>query len=106
MAKYLVEASYTPEGLRGLSRDKASGRKTAIEAALSNIGGTLDALYFAFGERDVYVICDFPSHVSAAALGMVASASGMVRTKITPLLTVEETDQALSQSVGYRPPGA
>jgi hypothetical protein len=29
MPKYLIEASYTAEGLRGLQKDKASGRKQA-----------------------------------------------------------------------------
>jgi hypothetical protein len=33
------------------------------------------------------------------------SASGLVRTKITPLLTVEELDQTIAQGVDYRPPG-
>ena len=30
MPKYLIEASYTAEGLRGLQKDKASGRKQAV----------------------------------------------------------------------------
>jgi hypothetical protein len=33
------------------------------------------------------------------------SASGLVRTRTTPLLTVEEVDQALQKNVSYRPPG-
>jgi hypothetical protein len=33
------------------------------------------------------------------------SASGLVRTKTTPLLTVDETDQALQKSANYRAPG-
>lgn len=106
MAKYLIEAAYTAEGLRGLSKDKASGRKAAIEATLANMGGKLEGMYFAFGENDVYVLCDFPSNLSAAALGIMASSSGMVRTKITPLLTVEETDEVLTKKVSYRPPGS
>src|SRR6266853_2198268 len=31
MAKYLCQASYTPEGMRGLIKDKASGRKAAVQ---------------------------------------------------------------------------
>ena len=61
------------------------------------MGGKLEGLYFAFGEKDVYVLCDFPTNLSAAALGTMASSSGMVRTKITPLLTVEETDEVLTK---------
>jgi hypothetical protein len=37
------------------------------------------------------------------ALGF--SASGLVRTKITPLLAEEELDQTIAKGVDYRPPG-
>jgi uncharacterized protein with GYD domain len=92
-------------GLQGLIKDKASGRKTAITEALANVGGILDAIYFTLGERDVLLVCDCPDYASVAALGLAASASGMVRTKITPLLTVEEVDQTIAKGVNYRPPG-
>lgn len=106
MAKFLIEASYTAEGLRGLAKDKASGRKQAIEAALSGLGGKLESIYFAFGAADVYVVCECPDSVSAAALSLATSASGLVRTTTVPLLTVEETDQALAKKINYRAPGA
>jgi len=106
MAKFMVAASYTAEGLKGLAKDKASGRKQAVTQALAAVGGKLEAIYFAFGDMDVFLICDCPDNVSAAALSLAASASGLVRTKTTPLLTVEEVDQALAKSVAYRPPGA
>ena len=106
MAKFLVSASYTSEGLRGLAKDKASGRKKVVEQALATLGGKLEVMYFAFGEADVFLVCDCPDNVSAAALGLAASASGLVRTRTTPLLTVEEADQALSKTVSYRAPGA
>ena len=105
MAKFLIQASYTAEGLRGLAKDKASGRKQAVGAALSALGGKLETIYFAFGAADVYLICECPDNVSAAALSLAASASGLVRTRTVPLLTVEETDQALSKTISYRAPG-
>jgi hypothetical protein len=43
-----------------------------------------------------------------AALGSAACASGLARTKtmvLLPVLTVEETDEALSKPVAYRAPG-
>jgi hypothetical protein len=49
---------------------------------------------------------DMPDHVSAAALGSAACASGMAHTKTTGLLTIEEADEALSKPVAYRAPGA
>ncbi len=106
MAKFLIEATYTAEGLRGLAKDKASGRKAAVEAALGGLGGRLESIHFAFGAADVYLVCECPDNVSAAAISLAASASGLVRTRTVPLLTVEETDQALSKKISYRAPGA
>jgi uncharacterized protein with GYD domain len=106
MAKYLVEASYTAEGLRGLMKDKASGRKAAVEKLLTGMGGKLEGFYFAFGEADAYVLVDVPNSVSAAALSMAVSASGVVRSKTISLLTVEEVDQAIAKNVTYSRPGA
>jgi uncharacterized protein with GYD domain len=105
MAKYLISASYSAEGLRGLQRDKASGRRRAITAAIEGLGGKLECVYYALGEDDVYLIADMPDNASAAALGIAASATGLVSARTTALLTVEEVDRALEQNVNYRAPG-
>jgi hypothetical protein len=34
MPKYMIQASYTSAGLQGLAKDKASGRKAAVQAAM------------------------------------------------------------------------
>jgi uncharacterized protein with GYD domain len=105
MAKYMIEASYNAEGIKGLHADKASGRKAAVDKAAEGLGGRLDAIYFALGEHDVVAILDLPDTISATALALAISASGLVRTRTTVLLTVEETDQALQKSTSYRAPG-
>jgi len=105
MPKYMVEASYTAEGLKGLHKDKSSGRRAAVAKAVESLGGKLEAYYFALGEHDVVVIADLPDTVSATALALAASGTGMVRTKTTVLLTVEETDKALQKKVAYKGPG-
>jgi uncharacterized protein with GYD domain len=105
MAKYLIEASYTAEGLKGLQKDKASGRKQAVTRLLEGLEGKLEAMYFAMGERDVILIVDVPDIVTGAALSISVSATGLVRTTSTALLTVEETDRALAKKVQYRAPG-
>src|SRR5207302_10456130 len=98
-------ASYTAEGLKGLHKDKASGRREAVSHSVAALGGKLEAMYFAFGQDDVCVIVDLPDHASAAAFCMAASASGLVRTHTTPLMTVDEADEALKKNVDYRAPG-
>jgi uncharacterized protein with GYD domain len=106
MPKYLIQAAYTAEGLQGLQKDKASGRKQAVTKVVESLEGKVEAMYFAFGEHDVVIIADLPDVVSAAALSLTVSATGLVRTRSTALLTVEETDRALEKKINYRAPGA
>ena len=105
MAKYLIHASYTSEGLKGLQKDKASGRRDAVRQLLEGVGGKLESMYYALGEDDVVIIADLPDNVAVSAVSLAVSASGAVRTRTTALLTVEETDKALATKISYRRPG-
>lgn len=106
MPKFLIKANYTAEGMKGLQKDKASGREKSIAAACKALGGKLDHLYYALGDDDVFVIVDLPSHVHVASLGVAVGTSGMASTRSVPLLTVGEMDKALGEGTKYRPPGA
>jgi len=105
MPKYLLQARYTSEGIQGLVRDSASGRRADVTAAVKALGGKVEAFYYAFGEDDVITLLDLPDNTSAAALGLTVSGTGAVRIITTPLLTVEEVDQALEIRMKYRAPG-
>jgi uncharacterized protein with GYD domain len=106
MPKYLILASYTTEGTRGLVRDGGSKRRSVVEQMLKKVGGSLETLYFAFGDTDAYIICDIPDAASAAAISMAVNASGAVDTKTVPLISVEEIYQAVKKQVAYSAPGA
>ena len=106
MPKYLIQATYTAEGLQGLIKEKASGRRAAVTRAIESLGGKVEFIYYTFGDYDVVLVADMPDNVSAAAMSIRVSGSGLVRTRTTPLLSVEETDQALAKTIAYRPPGA
>jgi uncharacterized protein with GYD domain len=105
MAKYLLEATYLPEGAKGILKDGGSKRRQVVEAAVKASGGKLDAFYFAFGKRDAYLIVDMPDHISVAATALVVNASGAASVKTTVLLTPEEIDQASKKNISYTPPG-
>jgi uncharacterized protein with GYD domain len=105
MPKYLIQASYTTEGLKGLHKDKAAGRRESVSHTIAALGGKLEAMYYAFGEDDVVVLLEMPDNASMSALSLAVSASGLVRTRTTALMSVEETDQALGKHVDYRAPG-
>ena len=106
MPLFLIQGSYSPDGLKGLLKEGGTGRRTAIEKLAQSLGGKVEAIYYAFGEEDVFVIGEFPDNVTAAAVCLAAGASGAVRTKTVLLLTPEEIDEATKMSVEYRPPGA
>jgi uncharacterized protein with GYD domain len=105
MPKYLIQARYTPEGLRGLAKDKASGRKAAVQTALKSVKGRLESMYFALGPDDVVAIFEAPDNAAATALALSIGATGLVSIRTTVLLTVEEVDQALELPSRYRAPG-
>jgi uncharacterized protein with GYD domain len=105
MPKFLIKGNYTAEGLKGLQKDKASGREKAVAAACAALGGKLEAFYYALGSDDLFVTVDLPSHVQVATICIAVGASGMFRTCSVPLLTVAEMDQALGGDSKYRPPG-
>ena len=105
MSKYLVQASYTVEGLKGLLKDGGSKRREVVEQLAKGLGGTLEAFYYAFGDDDIFAIIDLPDNVSATATSLVINAAGAAKMKLTVLLTPEEVDQATKKTVDYRPPG-
>ncbi len=106
MAKYLLQASYTQAGLKGLMKEGGSSRASTLKQLVKSQGGKLEAFYFAFGESDVYLIVDLPGNVEASALSLSIAASGAVSCQTVVLLTPEDVDAAIKIKVGYRAPGA
>ena len=108
MAKYLIEAAYSHEGLKGLVKDGGSGRRAAVEAATKALGGHVEAMYWGFGTDDVYAIVEASDNVAAAALALAIGATGaLAHYRTIALRTAEEGDQAAKKSGGrgYRAPG-
>lgn len=105
MPKYLFQASYVGEGVKGLLSEGGSKRREAVERTAKGIGGKLESFYYAFGEDDVVGVIDLPDNVSATAFALMINGSGMVKLKTTALITPEEVDQAAKKKVDYRPPG-
>ena len=105
MSKYLFHSNFTSEGLKGLLKEGGSSRRMAIEKTAQSMGGKVEAFYFAFGDTDVFGIVDLPDNAAAAAVALTISASGLVVTKTTVLLTPEEMDLAVKKTPIYRAPG-
>ena len=106
MPKYLIQASYTREGVEGVRTAGGSSRRDAVQETLSSIGGQLECFYFGFGDNDAYVIAELPDNQAAAALALTVNAAGGATAHTTVLLTPEEVDEAAKRSVEYHPPGS
>jgi uncharacterized protein with GYD domain len=106
MPKYLIKAAYAAEGSRGLLKEGGTGRRTSVQKVIENLGGKVEAFYFAYGEYDAYAIIDFPDANAGLALSLTVNSSGAVRISSVPLITPEELDAACKMTIPYRPPGA
>jgi len=105
MPKYLIVATYSSEGIKGVLREGGSERRKIIADMARTLEGELESFYYAFGSHDVYSVVDLPDNVTAAAMATHISAGGMVRCEITVLVTPEEMDKAARTKMYYRPPG-
>ena len=106
MAKYLSIASYTAEGIKGLMAKGGTARVEAARRLLTDAGGRLEGFYFALGPDDVYIVCDLPDNVAAAATAMSAASSGLVVNRMVALLTADEMDRAAKLRLRYDAPGS
>jgi uncharacterized protein with GYD domain len=108
MPMYLTQFSYTPETWARLTRNPED-RREAARAYIETVGGALHGFWYAFGAYDGYALWEAPDNISMAAVALAISSGGALsKFETTPLLTVEETLEALSRAaeVTYRPPGS
>ena len=108
MPYYLVQAAYTAESWAAQVRAQPDPRDR-VGALARAAGGSIDTLYYCFGDYDIVGIGEFPSNEAAAAFSLAASAGGAVRSvKTTPLMTVEQGLSAMRKAseagAAYRPP--
>jgi uncharacterized protein with GYD domain len=105
MPKYLVQNSYTAEGMQGLMAEGGSSRREASAALIESLGGKLESFYYSFGGSDVVLIADLPDNASVvAAVATVASSGALGGAKTTVLITPEEVDKASEKAASYRAP--
>ena len=106
MPKFLIKASYTADGAKGLLKEGGTGRRAAVEQIIKGVGGRLEAFYFAYGETDAFIITEVPDAAVGLAISLAVNASGAVHLSTIPLITPEEMDSVAKKSIAYRAPGA
>jgi len=106
MAYYLVQVAFSSEAW-GAMLKKPHMQLEDLRPVLERLGGKLESCWLAFGEYDALLICQLPDQTSAAALSMAASAGGTIRTiKTTPLMSMEESLDAIKKAVGANDHGS
>ena len=108
MARYLVQASYTPEAWAAQLRNPQD-RRQVVGPLLEQLGGRFETLDYAFGDYDIVAIVELPDNVSAAAIALAIMAGGAMKAyKTTPLLSSAEGLEAMRKAAevaaAYRPP--
>ena len=107
MPKYLISASYSSDGVKGLLAEGGTKRRETLQKLVTGMGGKMESFYFAFGSDDAYAIVDLPDHATMTALSLgFASSGSFSNVNTTVLITPEEVDEATQKTVNYTPPGA
>ena len=109
MPKYVSFFTYSSEAW-GRMIDAPGDRTTALRQVLDSVGGSLDAMYWMFGDYDGMVVFDVPGSASAAAVSVAAGSSGAFKHLEThELFTQEQLGETLAQARNttqvYQPPG-
>lgn len=88
-----------------MREEGGSQRRANLDQMIKQLGGSLEAFYYTFGDADVVAIAELPDNVTTAAVSLAVNASGIVQVRTTVLLTAEEMDRAAKKTVSYRAPG-
>ena len=94
----MIRGKYISSGMQGLIKDGGSSRVEQARKNIANLGGKVEAVYFALGDYDIYAILEFKDNISITALSMALNAGGGMETSTTVLLSPEEIDEATKKT--------
>ena len=107
MGRYLIQASYTQQGIAGLV-SSPEDRSGMLKSLMESVGGNVISLDYCFGEFDIVLIMEAPDDIAIASLAMAVGASGAVTNFHTTVLIPTADGFAAAQKakeITYRPPG-
>lgn len=110
MPKYALFFSYTAEAWGNMIKNPGD-RAAVARAVAESAGGTLESIYFMFGDHDGMAICDMPDGEAAAATSIAVTSSGAFRSVetrelIEPERLVAVLGKARVATGVYRAPGS
>ena len=109
MARYASFFSYSSETW-GRMINAPGDRTAALRQVLDSMGGSLESVHWMFGPSDGIVIFDVPDSVSAAAVSVAVSSTGVFKHMEThELFTQEQLGETLAKAKNvtqvYQRPG-
>jgi uncharacterized protein with GYD domain len=109
MAKFALFFNYKPETWDQMLK-KPGDRAAAVRDLAASAGGSMEALYFMFGDRDGFAVVDVPDAGTAAALSVAVTSTGAFSHMETrQLFAPEDLPSMLEKAAGvretYRLPG-
>lgn len=107
MAYYMIQTAFTAEAWAKMIKTPQN-RADQVRPIIEKLGGKLEGYWTCFGDYDNVLIVQAPDNIGAAALSLAAAGGGALRAaKTTPLLTMEETMDAMKRAgkAEYKAPG-
>jgi uncharacterized protein with GYD domain len=105
MAKYQYRLRYTKAGLDGTIKEGFANREAFFRRTVEKLGGSTEAVYWAYGPDDVFVIVDLQPE-AATGLSLALATTGSFEVTTTVLLTAADMDGGVKAMPSYRAPGA
>ena len=101
MPKYLFKFWYGPEAVSAIADKGASSRVEVVNDLASGLGGKVESFYYAWGEEDGYLICEFPDQSAALALSLAVNASCTVSEGSSSFIAISSSTTLRSASTSF-----
>ena len=98
MPKFMYSGSYTAKGAAGILKEGATARRDEAARIAESFGGTLEAYYWCYGEKDFMCIMNVPDKVKITAFALAVGASG-VFAEAEEITTLPEIPKELAPEV-------
>jgi len=109
MAKFAIFFSYKPETWDRMLM-KPAERTAAVRELAESVGGSLENIYYMFGDRDGFVVIDAPDSMTAAAVSVAVTSTGAFsHLETRQLISADDLPSLLEKAAvareSYRRPG-
>lgn len=105
MPLYLGRFKYSARAIQAMI-ENPQDRGAAAARTAESLGCKLLGIWWTLGDHDGVFLLEAPDTVTVVALSMAVGASAQISTEATPLLDMNEAQEAMRKAAGaeFRPP--